>query len=137
AVMLRAWLGGLRAGLLATALSLLSFDYYLTTPDYSLAAHRGSAQRLFVFTFAALFVCLLAAAQKRATQSFRKARDDLASKVAELKNTNRTLQAENAERQRTEALLRESEMRVRALVGSVDEIVFEFAADGTYLNIWT
>jgi two-component system cell cycle sensor histidine kinase/response regulator CckA len=27
--------------------------------------------------------------------------------------------------------------RLRALIGSTDEIVFEFASDGTYLNIWT
>lgn len=138
AVMLSAWLGGLRVGLLATVLSLLAFDFYLVSPSYSLAVQIASAPRVVVFALAALFVCLLAAAQKRARQSLQKARDALAGKVEELGNANQALQLENAERCQIEALLRESEQRLRALVvGSVDEIVFEFGADGTYLNIWT
>ena len=36
AVMFSAWFGGLRPGLLATALSVLAFAYYFTTPLYSL-----------------------------------------------------------------------------------------------------
>jgi K+-sensing histidine kinase KdpD len=136
AVMLSAWRSGLRAGLLATVLSLVALDYYLTEPDHSLAAQMASMPRLLVFALAALFVCLLGAAQKRATQSLRTARDDLAGKVGELQKANHALQAENTERRRAEGLVRESEQRLRALVGSVDEIVFEFARDGTYLNIW-
>jgi PAS domain S-box-containing protein len=41
------------------------------------------------------------------------------------------------ERKRAEQELRESEARLQALVASVDEIVFEFDANGTYRNIWT
>jgi two-component system, sensor histidine kinase and response regulator len=41
------------------------------------------------------------------------------------------------ERKRAEMDLRESEARLQALIASVDEIVFEFDADGTYRNIWT
>lgn len=137
AVMLSAWRGGLRAGLLATGLSVVAFDYYLSAADYSLAAPMASMPRLLVFALAALFVSLLGATQKRATQSLGKARDDLAGKVGELQKANQALQAENAERRRAEGLLRESKQRLRALVGSVDEIVFEFAADETCLNIWT
>jgi hypothetical protein len=44
------------------------------------------------------------------------ARDELAGKVVELPNTNRALQAENAERRRAEKLLRESERRFRPLI---------------------
>lgn len=137
AVMFSSWLAGLHVGLLATALSILAFGYYLAGPDHLLAMDFVSVQRLGAFSLAALFVCLVSAAQRRATQSLRKTRDDLASKVQELERTNQALHAENAERRRTEALLRESEQRLRALVGSVDEIVFEFAEDGTYLNVWT
>ena len=36
AVMFSAWFGGLRPGLLATALSVLVFAYYFTAPLYSL-----------------------------------------------------------------------------------------------------
>lgn len=38
---------------------------------------------------------------------------------------------------RTEREIQGSEARMRALLGSIDEIVFEFGADGTYLNVWT
>ncbi len=41
------------------------------------------------------------------------------------------------ERLRAERKLRASDERLTALVGSIDEIMFEFDADGTYLNIWT
>ena len=41
------------------------------------------------------------------------------------------------DRKQAERMLRDSEMRLKALVGSLDEIVFEFDQDGTYLNIWT
>ena len=40
-------------------------------------------------------------------------------------------------RKRIEAALRESEERLRALIQSIDEIVFELDANGTYLNVWT
>ena len=46
AVMLSAWFGGLRAGLLAAALSLLAFDYYFVPPLYSLAVDRDEVPRL-------------------------------------------------------------------------------------------
>ncbi len=41
------------------------------------------------------------------------------------------------ERLKTEEALRESERTLRALVGSLDEIVFEYDARGSYLNVWT
>jgi len=41
------------------------------------------------------------------------------------------------ERKQAEESLRESESRLRALVESIDEIVFEFDSQGTYVNIWT
>ncbi len=44
--------------------------------------------------------------------------------------------AQAAVRQAMERLAA-SESRLRALVGSIDEIVFEFDADGIYLNVWT
>jgi two-component system sensor histidine kinase/response regulator len=41
-----------------------------------------------------------------------------------------------SERLRAEEALRESEARLRALVASLDDVVFELDADGTYLNVW-
>jgi PAS domain S-box-containing protein len=36
-----------------------------------------------------------------------------------------------------ERAVRESEERMKALIGSIDEAVFEFDAEGTVLNVWT
>lgn len=41
------------------------------------------------------------------------------------------------ERKLAEDALRESEERLRALVNSIDELVFEFDVEGTYQSIWT
>lgn len=41
------------------------------------------------------------------------------------------------ETKRTQSLLRESQAHLQALVGSLDDIVFEFDSEGTYLNVWT
>ena len=49
----------------------------------------------------------------------------------------RALQIEMAEREKAAEALRNSKERLQALIGSIDDIVFEFDADGTYLNIWT
>ncbi|MGO9271395.1 MAG: PAS domain S-box protein [Terriglobia bacterium] len=40
------------------------------------------------------------------------------------------------ERKQAEEATRQSEARLKALVRSLDDIVFEFDAEGTYLNIW-
>jgi PAS domain S-box-containing protein len=40
------------------------------------------------------------------------------------------------ERKEAERALLENEARLRALVGSIDEVVFEMDAEGTFLNIW-
>ena len=69
--MLSAWPGGLRAGLLATGLSLVAFDYYLIAPDYTLAAQTAGMPRLLIFALAALFVSLLGATQRTWDQSRR------------------------------------------------------------------
>ncbi|MBL8056444.1 MAG: PAS domain S-box protein [Anaerolineales bacterium] len=41
------------------------------------------------------------------------------------------------ERKQAEAARTENESRLQAIVGSIDEVAFEFDADGTYINIWT
>ena len=40
------------------------------------------------------------------------------------------------ERKRAEQALFRSEARLRALVESIDDVVFEFDAEGTYVNVW-
>ncbi len=105
AVMFSAWLGGVRPGLLAIALSLLAFDYYFLPPIYSLAVEITEIPRLLIYALSALLVGSLSTAQRSTAESLRHARDDLHGIVQVLKRTNQALQAENAERKRAEEQL--------------------------------
>ena len=106
AIMFSAWFGGVRSGLFSVALSLLAFDYYFVTPLYSLTLEIKEIPRFIIFALSALFVGLLSAAQRSATESLRDARDDLSRTVQELRRTNEALHTENIERQQAqEALL--------------------------------
>jgi len=109
AVILSAWFGGVGPGLVATALSLLAFNYYFLPPIHSLGVKPDEIPRLVIFTVSALFVGILSAAQRSATESLRRARDDLKLTVQELQNTNEALQAESRERKSAEESLRRSE----------------------------
>ena len=109
AVMITAWFGGVGPGLLATTLSSLGFYYYFLPPIYSLDAKPGEIPRLVIFTVSALFVGSLSAAQRSATESLRRARDDLKGTVQELQRSHGALEAESLERKHAEEALREAQ----------------------------
>lgn len=109
AVMLSAWFGGLGPGSLATALSTISFDYYFLSPMHSLGIGKDEIPRLAVFAVSTIFVGLLSATQRSATESLRSARDDLRGTVRNLETTNKALRAESLERKHAEERLRRSE----------------------------
>ncbi len=109
AVILSAWFGGVGPGLLATALSALAFNYYFLPPVYSLGPKPEEIPRLVIFTVSALFVGLLSAAQRNATESLRRARDDLRGTVQELQKSNEALQTESLERKHAEEARREAQ----------------------------
>jgi C4-dicarboxylate-specific signal transduction histidine kinase len=109
AIMFSAWFGGVRPGLLVVVLSLLAFKYYFVTPLYSLAVEIKEVPRLIIFALSAFFVGALSAAQRRATESLRDARDDLSRTVQELRRSNEALHAENTERERAEEALRNTQ----------------------------
>ena len=109
AVMLSSWFGGAGPGLLATTLSSLAFYYYFLHPMHSLAAKPEEIPRFVAFTVSALFVGSLSAAQSSATESLRRARDDLKGTVQELQKTNNALDAESHERKQAEEARRQAE----------------------------
>jgi len=109
AVILSAWFGGVGPGLLATSLSTLAFNYYFLPPIYSLDAKPEEIPRLVIFMVSALFVGSLSAAQRSATESLRRARDDLRKTVQELQRSNEALQAESRERKRAEEASRQAQ----------------------------
>src|SRR5437867_9336381 len=56
AIILSAWFGGFRPGLLAVALSVLAFDYFFLPPTYSLVPSLNQLPRLVLFAMAAMLV---------------------------------------------------------------------------------
>jgi transcriptional regulator with PAS, ATPase and Fis domain len=89
--MLSAWFGGVGPGLLAAVLSALAFYYGVLPPVDSFAAKPAELPRFIVFGVSALFVGSLSVAQRRATESLRRIRDDLNDTVKKLKQTNEAL----------------------------------------------
>ena len=84
AVMFAAWFGGFGPGLLAIALALLAFHYYVVPPVNSFTPKHNlfslglqELPRLFLFSIAALLVTFLSSTQRRAVESLRRSRDDL------------------------------------------------------------
>ena len=109
AVIFSAWFGGTGPGLWAAVLSTLAFYYYFLAPTYSLVVKPEEIARLVVFMVSVLFVGSLTAAQRGATESLRRARDELKGTVQDLERTNEALQTESRERKRAEEALRRSE----------------------------
>lgn len=102
ATMFIAWLGGSGPGLLVTTLSILGFKYYYAAPLHTFAVDVKEIPRIFDFTLSTIFAGVLNAAQRHATESLRRARDDLEGMVQQLKRSNQALHAENAEGIRAE-----------------------------------
>src|SRR5712671_4361144 len=129
AVIFSTWFGGIRPGLLAILLSILAFAYVLP-PSHSLAVDISHLPRLLLFAPLAFFVASLTAAQQSKAESLRHARDVLHETVQELKRTNVALQAENAERKRSEDALRRSEDRNRLIVDTIPTMAWSIRPDG-------
>jgi PAS domain S-box-containing protein len=129
AVLLAAWFGGAGPGLLATGLSILTFDYYFIAPADSFAAQ--AAPRLILFAMTALFVVWVSVAQRRTAESLRRARDDLRATIQELENLNKSLQAENAERKKAEQSIRQAERELQVTIDTIPALAARYARDGS------
>jgi K+-sensing histidine kinase KdpD len=86
AVMVSAWVGGLRGGLLATALASLAMDYFFLEPVHSVFsfAHHGDALRLGVFVLVAVLISSLNGARRRAAAVLAESRRFLQSTLDSL-----------------------------------------------------
>jgi C4-dicarboxylate-specific signal transduction histidine kinase len=109
AIMFAAWFGGAGPDLLAAVLAVLAFMYYAAAPTHSFHVAPTEIPRVVVFVSATLFVVWISAAQRAATNSLRRAHDNLQATMQKLERINRALQSENAERERVEKQLRRSE----------------------------
>ena len=105
AVMAGAWFGGTAAGLVAVLISTLLVDYFFLPPY-----HTFSIQPTDVAYFAAFILCAVAAswvsaAQKKADEDLRQARDQLELRVAERTSELQKSLAELQEKERQRLLL--------------------------------
>jgi len=106
AVVASAWFGGKWSGWLAVILSALAVEYYFMAPIRSFGLSRESLPIFIEFSASALIVGWFSSWRRQAEAELRYARDELQLRVeertAELKQTNRQLLAEMAERKRAE-----------------------------------
>jgi PAS domain S-box-containing protein len=130
-ILVVAWVSGPGPALLATALTILAFDYFLMQPIYSFALDFMEFTRLVLFTIAALFVVSLSAAQRRATAWLRRVRDEQQETVQELRKVNEALRLENAERRRADESVRRTEQELRLILDNIPVLAARYRPDGT------
>jgi len=102
AVIVAAWFGGFGPALLAIALALLAFHYYLVPPINSFtwkhdlsAVGISEVPRLILFSITSLIVAFVISAQRKATETLRGSSDDLQAAITDQKRIEaRLLQSE-------------------------------------------
>lgn len=92
AVIFAAWLGGFGPALLAIALALFAFHYYLVPPINSFTWKHdlfvldiSEVPRLILFFIVCLFVALIIAGQRKAKEAFRRSSNDLLAAIEDQK----------------------------------------------------
>jgi two-component system, cell cycle sensor histidine kinase and response regulator CckA len=128
AVMVSAWFGGLRPGLLATVLSVVAVDFFFLHPTWSFRTGVTEFSHLLVFGLLAVLVSSLNGQRLRALEGLQQAEASLQHQVnertAELTRANEALQLEIAERQKIEA-------QYRNVVESQTEMICQYLPDTT------
>ena len=109
AILLSALFGGIGPGSLAVMASILIFDYFYIRPRCSFGIDIKEVPRLLMFSFTAIFIGVLGTAQNASVKSLRCAYEKLADAIKALRQTNQTLEHENAERKKINERLRFSE----------------------------
>src|SRR5260370_14427397 len=102
AVIFAAWFGGFGPALLAIALALLAFHYYLVPPINSFtwkhdlsAVGISEVPRLILFSITSLIVAFVISAQRKSTETLRHSGDDLQAVLKDQKRIEaRLLQSE-------------------------------------------
>src|SRR5580704_8451462 len=92
AVIFAAWLGGFGPALMAIALALLAFHYYLVPPINSFtwkhnafALDISEVPRLALFLITSLVVSMMVSAQRKTTEALRRSGDDLQAAIKDQK----------------------------------------------------
>lgn len=113
AAIFSAWFGGLGPGMMAALVSSAAIALNLIPPPSPGSSLASELPRFLVFSIAVFFVSWISGKQRQAEEQLRSARDQLEEKVqvrtAELRNANRKLQEEIADRQVAELALQKIE----------------------------
>jgi PAS domain S-box-containing protein len=121
AVIITTWLGGIKPGLLALALSVLGFNYVLMHVGGSFG-QPVEWVRLLSLAVVGAFVVWVTATERGAAESLRRAHD-------ELRRSNDALRIEYAESRCAQEALRVSEAKLRALWESAPSAILIFQAE--------
>jgi two-component system sensor kinase FixL len=140
AIMLVTWLCGTGPGLLTVLLSTLSISFILI-PQGAVATRFHYVPNLIAFVVSAMLVGSWSAARRRAEEGLRRARGELEAKVqeqtADLRRSNEQLQKEITERERAEAVLRDSEEQWKAVFENNPTMYFMVDVDGITRSVNT
>ena len=133
AVFLSSWMGGKRAGLASTALSIVIVWWFFIPPHYSFAIERPSA--FFAIGVFAVTGILFSNFHER----LRKTNIQLQETIADLTEHKELLEERINERTadlaRSTVLLSESEERYRTVVEDQTEVICRILADGTFIFV--
>ncbi len=130
AVIISAWYGGFGPGLLATSLTTLAYAFFYVTPAYSFVTQTATdTLGLGLFALEGSLISFLSAALHKAQQhSFitqlksQQQNQEVAKRTAELSEANTVLQAQIAERLKTEEWLRRDAERLAAVIATQHDI---------------
>jgi PAS domain-containing protein len=118
AVMGSAWFGGIVAGLIAVAMSVVLIDYFFVPPLYSMSMAIPSQSYVTAFVLFAAVMSWISSARKRSEVAIREARDQLEVRVQE----------RTADLQQSVLEIKESEQRLRLLSEAIPQQIW--SADG-------
>lgn len=112
--------------------------FFSTTPAFELDSRR-QWPRLALFAGLLISALLfgIAGTQVKARLASEQLSADLRRSEEVLRKTNEQLHAQILDGERAKDALRGNEMRLRALVNGIDDVVFEIDRHGIYLNVWT
>lgn len=130
AIIFVARLAGLGPALLTAALSALAFGYFYLPPSNSFILASKDIPRIVVFAIAGSFVAAVSAAQRKAENSLRRARDQLQNAVVDLTTLNEQLRHEIADRTAAEQKTREAERELQNTIDTIPTQVSSYRPDG-------
>jgi len=136
AVIFTAWFAGLGPAILAIALAVLSFHYYLVPPINSFtwkhdlfAVGISEVPRLVLFSIVSILIAFLISAQRKTAETLRRSRDELRTAIADQKRIEAALQNAFDE-------IKKSEIRLRLVIDTIPTLVWRAGPDGAteFLN---